>query len=177
MRLFNRRTRQRYSATPLLLTAAIGLAALTQIGCGGPSRPTTYPVTGTITQDGKPVADATVSFVSLDSNQSSVGKTDASGNYQLTTFEANDGALPGQYKVRVFKFEPTEELANVETASDVGEDVMEEMPSNYADPAASSKSADPKNLLPAIYNSATRTPLETTVTEGENKADFTIEGK
>ncbi|WP_153558308.1 carboxypeptidase-like regulatory domain-containing protein [Roseimaritima sediminicola] len=161
----------------LCAASTLGLALLAQVGCGGPGNPPTYPVIGTLTQDGKPVADATVSFVSLDTNQSSVGRTDASGNFQLTTFESNDGAVPGEYKVRVFKFEPTEELVATEVVSSVGDDEMEEMPSDYTDPGASREPAAPKNLLPEIYNSVERTPLKATVTEGDNKIDLSLDAR
>ncbi|QDS96413.1 hypothetical protein FF011L_52230 [Roseimaritima multifibrata] len=177
MRLLHSLLLQRRSFAPWLAASAVGLAVLTQVGCGGSGNPPTYHVSGSVTQDGNPVADATISFVSLESNKSSVGKTDASGNYQLTTFEANDGALPGEYKVRVFKFEPTEDIPAAEVSDSSGEDVMEEMPSDYSDPGAERAPAAPKNLLPAIFNSATRTPLKATVTEGENKVDLTLDAK
>jgi hypothetical protein len=46
-------------------TLTAGLLALCLTGCG-PSAPSTYPVSGTVTFDGKPVSDGDILFVPLD---------------------------------------------------------------------------------------------------------------
>jgi len=45
------------------------------------------------------------------------GITDASGKFQLTTLNANDGAMPGKYKVAVSKAVATSEASQI-TAED-----------------------------------------------------------
>jgi hypothetical protein len=82
------------------------LAALVLAGCWGTGRPPTYPVTGTVTWKGKPVEGARVVFVPQDpGGQAAAGITDAQGRYRLTTFVEGDGALEGEYRVKVTKYE------------------------------------------------------------------------
>lgn len=58
------------------------------------------PVTGFITLEGKPLAGATVRFVP-EKGRPAVGTTGDDGRFRLTTFSANDGALPGRYRVTI----------------------------------------------------------------------------
>jgi len=85
-----------------VVVVAIALGLLS--GCTkSDSRPRRVPVSGLVHYKGQPVADATVLFEPVGSTPAATGKTDASGRYQLTTFDANDGAVPGEYKVMVRK--------------------------------------------------------------------------
>ncbi|HUG67836.1 MAG TPA: carboxypeptidase-like regulatory domain-containing protein [Pirellulaceae bacterium] len=89
------------------------LLVLTAAGCGAKYQ--TAPVSGTITLDGQPLGDATVTFtpeaVGLDAPTSS-GRTDASGNYTLALIvDGSPGALVGKHTVVV--------APNVESESDV----------------------------------------------------------
>lgn len=82
----------------IALGAAVG-------GCG-PSTPKTYPVTGTVTLDGKAVPGATVTFISdVATDKSAATTTDAQGKYAMSTFKQGDGAVPGKYKVIVAKYQ------------------------------------------------------------------------
>ena len=84
----------------LAATCLVGL--LIAGGCG---RPTMAKVSGTVTSQGKPVADAIVQF--LPANRPGAGcRTDASGKYSLTTFKPGDGAYLGPCKVVVMPFVP-----------------------------------------------------------------------
>ena len=77
---------------------AIGAVCLT--GCG--SSGGTYPVSGKVTYpDGTPLANAQVSFESVTEPIGAVGTSDANGEYKLTTYELNDGAIPGEHRVLV----------------------------------------------------------------------------
>jgi len=81
---------------------SLGLALLLfATGCGE-SRPRTVPVTGLVTLDGEPVADASITFYP-ENGRPATGRTDAEGIYTLTTFETNDGAVPGQHRVSISK--------------------------------------------------------------------------
>jgi hypothetical protein len=85
---------------PLILAVALALA-----GCN--SHPTTYPVTGTVKfEDGTPLAGGTVEFrnvtTDLAKQVNARGEIGPDGKYQLTSFEPNDGALPGDHQVCVF---------------------------------------------------------------------------
>ena len=89
----------------LLLIAVMGIVAA---GCGSQDRTGSdpvYPVTGVITYRGKPVAQAEVTFFNAEKNRSAFGKTNDKGEYKLTTFSPNDGAVEGQHVVTVVKLE------------------------------------------------------------------------
>src|SRR5687768_7124826 len=51
------------------------------------NRPRRVPVSGIVLYKGQPVADATVLFGPVGSTPAATGTTDASGRYQLTTFD------------------------------------------------------------------------------------------
>jgi hypothetical protein len=90
---------RQFNAATLLSTAACVLLS----GCAGADRPATYPVRGKVTYRGEPVAGASVAFLAPGAPRPAVGTTDAQGNFQLTTFESNDGAIPGMHVVTVRK--------------------------------------------------------------------------
>ena len=104
----------------LVVIAIIGiLIALLLPGCGG----TDYelaPVSGRVTLDGKPLAEAKVSFqpVAGQSDQpnpgpGSYGTTDADGRYTLRTIEPDaDGAVVGPHKVRLTGKMPPQDPAD-----------------------------------------------------------------
>src|SRR4051794_38813167 len=83
---------------------AWGVLALLTAGCGGPK---TAPVSGRVTLDSKPLANATVVFVPVDRPAgkdplpSSVGVTDEAGHYSLVLDNARKtkGAVVGKHKV------------------------------------------------------------------------------
>ncbi len=62
----------------------------------------TVPVQGTITLNGQPLHGAQIVLVPQDkATRPSVGVTGADGRFKLSTFRANDGAAPGQYRVTI----------------------------------------------------------------------------
>lgn len=112
------------------------------LGCGAANPPTNQ-VTGTVTLDGKPVADANVQFMPVDIEATSAfGKTDASGVYTLRTFGESDGAMPGKFKVSVKKTEQVQQGVQKD-GEHVGEPILVD-----------------KNVLPEKYMTKASTPLE-----------------
>ncbi len=150
----------------------LGVALLLLAGCTGGdtgTNPKTYPVAGTVTMGGTPVAGATVSFQLADGSRSAVGITDEGGKYKLTTFAADDGAVPGDYKVSVFKLEG----GKVESAP-VGQLASGEISESY-DPNVKPATAAPKHLLPEKFANTAASGLTAKVAEGgENKFDFDL---
>ena len=68
-------------------------------GCGGIE---CFPVTGTITLDGNPLADARVSFMPDDElGVPTMGVTDTGGVYTLRQTADQNGAPAGSYTVRI----------------------------------------------------------------------------
>lgn len=85
----------------VMLSAAL-CALVVGCGPGGPGVPPLVKVSGTITMDGKPLADAMVNFTP-DTGRPSAGKTDAQGKYSLMYNEKTEGAVVGKHKVQIVK--------------------------------------------------------------------------
>jgi hypothetical protein len=84
--------------------------AILSAGCGGQSYKTA-PVSGKVTLNGKPLADAAVMFQpiasgSISAGPGSEGRTDAEGRYTLSIIGTKkQGAVLGKHKVRITMFE------------------------------------------------------------------------
>lgn len=91
--------------TGLTVFTAMMCLALISGGCGrSANRPKTVKVNGVVLYNGQPVEGALVMLVATDPNgRGAVGKTDAQGKFTLTTFDPNDGAIPGTYNVAISK--------------------------------------------------------------------------
>jgi len=85
------------------ISALVASTLLAVAGCGG--GPKLYPVTGTITMNGEPLADAAVQFLPNSTDGSALpaeGMTGPDGKYTLLT-GAESGAAAGTYQVAVTK--------------------------------------------------------------------------
>ena len=69
-------------------------------GCGGGGGAGTSAVTGTITYNGQPVKEVTVTFTPT-AGRSAMGITDNQGKFSLSTFKTGDGAVAGTHKVTI----------------------------------------------------------------------------
>ncbi len=161
----------------LLLTASIlGLAS----GCSrGRQYPPTHSVTGVVTVEGQPVADAIVSFLPDDGQNPANGSTDASGRYELTSFTRGDGAMEGSFRVTIVKYEKEgEDKSAVSVEKPVAEEAESGETGNEsyvpAGMVASKYDAGPKNLLPKQYADQQKTPLTAAVRPEENSIDFDL---
>jgi len=130
MRLFASQVRRK----PVEVASCLAIAFV--MGCGGTNRPETVPISGLVTFNGEPVNGATVTFYPENGRPAS-GRTDSEGVYQLTTFEPNDGALPGTHRVAIIKTTSStpsnspDELATIERI----------IPEKYASEASSGLAA------------------------------------
>ena len=138
-------------------------------GCPSSSRPPTYRVTGTVTLQGKPVAGAAITFVPTGEGEAASAITDSEGKYALTTWEAGDGARPGEYRVKVSK----QEQKAVDPAKMVQNLSIEEEQKIYVE----SKKATPpaKSLLPRKYQDDQTSGLTHTVDKKPTTFDIKIE--
>jgi len=86
---------------------AVAALPLFVCGCSGPSQPdglpNRVPLEITLTQDGKPLQEATVQLVSPDVPWAVTGNTDAHGTAKMVTHGQFAGVPPGPYKVVVIK--------------------------------------------------------------------------
>ena len=84
------------------MVATLALAGLA--GCGSDDdRITLVPVTGTVTLNRKPLADARINFAPADGNKfrtPGVDSTGPDGGYKLM-FKGRSGVAPGKYKVSI----------------------------------------------------------------------------
>ena len=134
-------------------------------GCGGsdPDRPETVSATGTITFHGEPVEGATVTFVvESGEGRGATATTDDSGQFELTTFEPGDGAIPGNYKVKISKTVPEGALSQEEADA-------------YAEKGQAPPPIRAKEHLPTTYKDANLSGLTAEVKEdGENDFPFNL---
>ena len=85
-----------FRVTPIILL----LALVASSGCGGPERPPLARVTGSVTIDGKPLADATVRFTP-EEGRPSTGVTDSNGKFELVYTADSKGAMLGKHTIRI----------------------------------------------------------------------------
>jgi hypothetical protein len=137
---------------------------LTGAGCGSSSRKL-VPVEGIVTLEGEPLGGATVSFVPVSGGGlPASGRTSADGTFHLTTYSADDGALPGDYKVLVLKFEQLHQPQGFDpTDGKQAQDMMRKM----MDPPKAKKGAatttKAKSPVHANYQNESKTPLRARV--------------
>ena len=79
------------------------LAAGAIPACTRNDRPAVVPVEGQVYYRDQPVAGARVTFLNADAPRAATGETDQAGHFRLSTFEPNDGAVPGTHAVTVVK--------------------------------------------------------------------------
>lgn len=121
-------------------------------GCGGkksvPGRPDTVPVKVVVTYKGQPVEEANVQFLpavggDATSGVAATGITDAQGTARLTTFDQNDGAVPGSYRVCIRKSVPVGGAGEADPdAPPKPAQYREELPVKYAAPETSGLTAE-----------------------------------
>lgn len=137
-------------------------------GCSGNGTPGDLtPVAGLVSLDGKPLAEATVTFYASDpavapGYSASVGKTDAEGKYQLIS-RGNPGTLPGAFKVTISKFVSSDGAA---LKPEEGMDMQQLAMQGLA-----------KESVPAKYSALDRTELTATVEPGKSEGyNFDLKG-
>jgi hypothetical protein len=123
------------AAAPVVVVILTLVAA----GCSKSIQQPTWPVTGVVEFDGKPLAGATIVFHAVDRakfkwKELPQGFTDSEGRFSIRTYTSDDGAPAGDYDVGIAMVQPT---------SDEGEDQIRRVkgstviPATYADPKTS----------------------------------------
>jgi len=117
------------------------------VGCNSEKLPRLGRVSGTVTLDGQPVTDASITFEGAKEGEPpSLGKTDATGKYELYYSRGHKGATIGEHAVQINTYQ-----------------------------AASDENPTPKKeTIPAKYNA--KSELKQTVKGGTNKIDFDLKG-
>ncbi len=153
------------------------------IGCGGAAGdyPDTVPVSGTITRLGSPVAMAVVTFIPNEKGSPGTAVTDAQGNYTLMTFQPEDGAIPGGYKVTVTKTQVQKQGSAVGSPDDpdaayleMEDQGIDVTGGSAGDGTAASSQPDAVDLLPLKYKSRDTTDLTADVSKDKAVYDFEL---
>jgi hypothetical protein len=136
------------------------------VGCSrSRTFPAVAPAAGVVTYNGSPLANATVLFIPADGsgNAPARGLTDANGEFLLSTFGQQDGAIPGDKVVAVTAQEATAMRRSGPDAQP--EPIMPGDPDYVA----------PKDLIPKKYFSETTSGLKATVVAGkQNRFEFAL---
>jgi hypothetical protein len=121
-------------------------------GCGssdpdaGLNRPKRVPVTGLVSYQGRPVADADVTFLNDTSQTTGTARTDSEGRFEVTTFRDRDGAVPGAQLVAIRRVDVINKTpADVDvSAGGVGlpPEIHWVVPQKYSDPRKSGLTAN-----------------------------------
>ncbi len=135
----NRKTPR--SASLSLLACLLLLVAN---GCGSSSTGT---VDGTITLEGKPLADAVITFSNEDNTVYAMANTDQKGAFQLVQGVDQTGLPAGEYQVAISTYVP-------------------------ANPDADPPTPEKPELIPAEFN--LESTVKKVVTEGANEFHFAI---
>jgi hypothetical protein len=138
----------------------------------------TFKVTGKVTMQGAPIADAVVTFSPTESQPMALGRTNAAGEYTLTTYEGGDGAAAGLFKVMVTKTTTAAGAAPAPVAGqhDTNAAANAQAQQHAASGGTPAGGKSTESLLPDRYGQPSTSGLEATVTEGgENKFDFALE--
>lgn len=98
-------SRKRHGLAPPLRGARpvfifLSLAILKLAGCGS-NLPPVVPVSGVVTLDGQPLADAAIAFMPVDGGRFGYGSTNEKGEFQIGTFTDSDGALVGVHRISI----------------------------------------------------------------------------
>lgn len=125
---------------------ACGAIALLAAGCGGTG---TVPVEGKVVySDGSAATDLTGYVISLDSSELKVsanGEVQPDGSFKVGTYDVEDGALPGKYKVALTPPEPPTDAP------------------------------PPKRIIPSKYGDLNASGLEIEVKPDDNKVTVQVE--
>jgi hypothetical protein len=140
-------------------------------GCGSETKPPpvdVYPVTGSVNYKGQPVVGADITFFNTEADRSSFGRTDDRGEYRLTTFSMNDGAVAGKHIVTITKVEAAPVTAPLPDVESI----------DYAPPGIGEETVvapPPKASIPAKYGDQQTSGLVAVVnSDAPNKFDFDL---
>jgi hypothetical protein len=165
--------RTRVALRPLCLL--IGPALLVVLGCSDDGMGKRYPVTCTVTYNGKPISKGSISFVP----KADAGKQGASGQIEdgkvssMTTLNPGDGVLEGSYLIAVTASQV--DAAKLSSAADElaakkGMGKMTMIPPELL--AKANKEA--KSEIPKKYEKAASSGLTATVNASNTSFEFDL---
>ena len=136
------------------LTMLVVPALLVMASCGNDDGlGKRYPVSGTVTYNGKPLEKGEISFVSEDltKNYGATG-TITNGSYTLSTGGNEDGAQAGKYKVTIKSKEDFATKAQAAFQKESGKDNPKFPPHLHRQSRSSSQKPDPRRLRRSAHD-------------------------
>jgi hypothetical protein len=130
-------------------------------GCG-PSRPTTVPVSGRVTWQGKPVVEGRITFYPT-AGRPATAAIGPDGVYHLRTFEANDGAVPGKHCVTI----EAKHVSRPKQPKSIEQEMREGFAPDDREPKV-------EWLVPEKYSQQSTSPLTAEVTGERKSIDFAL---
>ncbi len=130
-----------------------------------------YPVSGTVTYNGKPLEKGDISFIAEDAkaNIGASGKI-TDGTYSLSTGGNDDGAQAGKYKVTITSKEDFLAKAKADFLKESKQQESNYIPTQFIAKAQ----AAAKSLIPGGYGDPRTTTLKAEVEAKTNKIDFKL---
>lgn len=129
------------------------LAMLVSAGCSrhyedkfSRARPPVFKTTGSVTWNGEPAVGALVTLQSQSHNLAASGKTNAKGQFTLTTWRPDDGAVAGEHAVSI------ENVVIPGYTADGLPIEINVMPETYQNPKTSGLSATIKTTGPNVLS-------------------------
>jgi hypothetical protein len=156
---------------PTLLRAAgcvvSTCAVLAVLGCGEDGLGKRYPVSGTVTYKGQPLAKGSISFFASGAGAETRGAagTIADGKYTLSTQSENDGAFPGDYVIGITAREADMSEAKANAAKHGGSARQDDVSKAYA---------TAKSLVPKKYEVPEQSGLKAKVEAKSNTINFDL---
>jgi len=152
--------------TPRVSKVLPAVVLMLLAGCDDPTGlARRYPVSGTVTYNGVPLAQGNINFIPTGASETDRAATAAieNGRYTLTTATENDGAFPGTYDVTITSTEAdlTKVKENMKGGSGHQDDVLK-------------ATRNAKSLIPKKYGFPDQSGLKAEVTTGSNRIDFPL---
>jgi hypothetical protein len=135
------------------------LTALAVCGCGERGQKLVK-AGGVVTYRGKPLPEASITFVPVDGGLPSIGRTDTSGQFELTT-SGRPGAPIGSFQVAISAVRQKRPVSPGEAASMTTAQIE----------------ANHEQLIPLKYNNLITSGLTADVADDENANAFTFDLK
>ena len=114
------------------------------VGCSQSSTMPMATVTGTVTYNGEPIDNVSVTFLPESGARSAAGLTDSSGKFTLSTLETSDGASPGVSKVVLTETPDGSPPMPGEPGFDTWKPPEQRFPMKYTEPENSGFTAEVK---------------------------------
>jgi hypothetical protein len=158
------------------------LASCCLIGCGGESGQVPVARTsGVVTYQGKPVENADVIFVPEGVSRTASGRTNANGEFTMSTYNTDDGAIVASNAILVIKESATSssappDMSKIGNDEEAGKKAIAEYQQKMTSSQMNAKTKKElgPSAIPRKYSDLKSTPLKRSVVAGE-KNHFKID--